>query len=222
MFRTVPIILLVLGCVAGFSVFPGQADESPANPDAEKKPVAGGVPEVVPLPDAEADIPKGPPRPVVRFTAAMHTTRLPWLYRDLTFTRPQDTLVYRFSVNGLDVPPGNYRVALIPYGIQSSLIVSLDNRRYRKRAVRGGRIEIGPIPIRRRILSFYLKAEDVVGKSPLSTVYVYPTDMPFEQARKLAIPFGVYRRALLSLHCEETAEPPIEKSPDSGVDQGSP
>jgi len=214
MFRTVPIILLVLGCVVGLSVLQVQAAESPTSGDEEKSPAAGGAPEVVPLPTAEADLPKGPPRPVVRFTAAMHTTRLPWLYRDLTFTRPQDTLVYRFSVNGLDVPPGNYQVALIPYGIQSSLIVSLDNRLYRKRAVRGGRIELGPVPIRRRMLSFYLKAEDVVGKSPLSTVYLYPTDMPFEQARKLAIPFATYRRALLSLHREETAEPPVEKSPN--------
>ncbi|MBN1343361.1 MAG: hypothetical protein JXQ73_11810 [Phycisphaerae bacterium] len=134
----------------------------------------------------------------LRFDADRFTAHLPWFYHGLPFDKTQTHDIYNFEANGLDLPPGDYTVALIPNKTQATLAVSLDGRTFKQIPVSDGRAELFPVSIRNRMLSLYVKAGDVEHAGPLRSVWVYPPGIDFAQAKDSAGNYTRYRRDIRS------------------------
>ena len=131
---------------------------------------------------------------LLTFNAEDFTAQLPWFYHGLPFDEAQDHDVYCFEVNGLELPPDDYTVALVPKCRQGKLAVGFDGRTFDEIPIRDGRAELAPVAIRNRMLRFYVKAPDATGKSPLDSVCVFPRDIDYAAAKESALPFTTYRR----------------------------
>jgi len=118
------------------------------------------------------------------------TAQLPWFYHGMAFDRWQQHDIFSFEANALELPPGEYSVALLPAGSAASLTVSFDGTRFTETPVREGRAELTPVHIANRMLSFYVKA----ATSPLKSVLIYPVGTSFAAACDSAVPFTKYRR----------------------------
>ncbi|MCX6909487.1 MAG: hypothetical protein NTY01_15795, partial [Verrucomicrobia bacterium] len=78
------------------------------------------------------------------------TAKLPWFYHGLALDRWHQHDIYSFEVNALELPPGEYSVALLPVGNMASLAVSFDGTRFTEAPVREGRTELTPVRIANR------------------------------------------------------------------------
>ncbi|MFA5189204.1 MAG: M14 family zinc carboxypeptidase [Verrucomicrobiia bacterium] len=136
----------------------------------------------------------GPPSERVRLAGADFTAQLPWFYHNLPFERWQRHDVYSFEVNGWDLPPGQYAVALLPRGNPTSLAVGFDGSRFQQVPVRDGRAELPSVRIDNRMLSLYLKTPGAPEGGPLESVLVYPAGEDAASAGNRAVPFAGYRR----------------------------
>ncbi|MFH1264089.1 MAG: hypothetical protein ABIK89_00065, partial [Planctomycetota bacterium] len=134
----------------------------------------------------------------LHFDADDFTAQLPWFYHGLGFEKAQDHDVYSFEVNDLDLPPGEYTIALAPNGREEKLAVSFDGQTFEEIPVKDGRAELPRVGIRNRMLSLYVKVENARGKGPLESVWAYPPDLPFAKARESAEPLKAYRRDIKS------------------------
>ena len=131
---------------------------------------------------------------ILRFDARDFTAQLPWFYHGLPFDTFQEHDVHSFEVNGLELPPGDYTVALLPTGRQEKLAVGFDGQTFNEIPVKDGRAELSGVGIRNRMLRFYVKASDAADEGPLDSVYVYPPDIDHATAKGSAQPFETYRR----------------------------
>ncbi|NQT12554.1 MAG: hypothetical protein HQ582_07395 [Planctomycetes bacterium] len=142
--------------------------------------------------------PKGKPAPKpadrLRFNGGDFTTQLPWFYHGLAFDKPREHDIYSFEVNGLDLPPGDYTVTLVPTDRRSKLAVGFDGREFDDVPVEEGRVDLPGVSIRNRMLSLCVKASEVDGGGPLESVLVYPPDVTFAEAQETAARFERYRR----------------------------
>ena len=136
----------------------------------------------------------GPPKERVRLAGADFTAQLPWFYHDLPLDRWQRHDVYSFEVNGWDLPPGQYAVALQPRGKPAALAIGFDGVRFRETPVRDGHVRLPSVRIDNRMLSLYLKAPGAPDGGPLESVLVYPAGDDASSASKSAAPFTAYRR----------------------------
>ncbi|MBM3862145.1 MAG: hypothetical protein FJ395_21170, partial [Verrucomicrobia bacterium] len=109
----------------------------------------------------------GPQAKPLQLAAADFTAQLPWFYHGLAFDRWQPHDIYSFEANALELPRGDYSVALLPAENVKSLAVSFDGTRFTDVAVRDGRAELSQVHITNRMLSFYVKAR-------LKSVLIYP------------------------------------------------
>lgn len=130
----------------------------------------------------------------LRFDATDFTAQLPWFYHGLAFDKVQDHDVFSFEVNGLDLPPGDYTVALAPEGTPKRLAVGFDGQTFQEFPVRDGRVELAGVGIRNRMLSLYVKAEHAQDQGPLDTVRVYPPQVTSADVVDSAEPLRPYRR----------------------------
>ncbi len=131
---------------------------------------------------------------VLTFNADDFTAQLPWFYHDLPLDQSQDHDVHCFEVNGLELPPGDYAVALFPKGPQTKLAVGFDGHTFNEIPIRDGRAQLPRVPIQNRMLRFYLKAHDPASESPLDSACVYPSNIDYATAKDSAQPFTAYRR----------------------------
>ena len=142
--------------------------------------------------------PKKEPRPkkarILRFDAQDFTAQLPWFYHGLPFDSFQKHDIHNFEVNALELPPGDYTVALIPKGRREKLAVGFDGHAFNEIPVTDGRVELSGVGIRNRMLRFYVKAGSSANEGPLDSVYVYPSDIDHATAKQSAQPFKTYRR----------------------------
>ncbi len=147
-------------------------------------------------PAAADRAPAQPPKVAtgLRFAAADFTAQLPWFYHGMPFERWQGHDVYSFEVNGLEIPPGEYAVALLPQGARASLAVGFDGVHFTDIPVHDGRAELPTQTIDNRLLRFYVQSPGAKPEGPLESVLVYPASMPYAAARDAAIPFTTYRR----------------------------
>jgi len=130
----------------------------------------------------------------LRFAGDDFTARLPWFYHGLPFEKPVKHDIYSFEVNGLELPPGSYSVAIVPKRPRSELAVGFDGRTFQNRPVHEGRAELANVAIRNRMLSFYVKADARAGTGPLESVWVYPSCSAFADVKNSAGRFAEYRR----------------------------
>ncbi|MBN2309872.1 MAG: hypothetical protein JXR94_12935, partial [Candidatus Hydrogenedentes bacterium] len=130
----------------------------------------------------------------LRFEGDAFTAQLPWFYHGLPFDKVQRHDIFSFEVNGLEIPPGDYTVALAPRCEGDALSVSLDGIDWAGVPIEDGRAELHDVSIRNRMLSFYIKAGGLDGRGPLESVWVYAPDVPFSDARERAAAFEAYRR----------------------------
>ena len=128
-----------------------------------------------------------PATPALRLAGADFTARLPWFYHGMAFDRWRRHDIYNFEANSLDLPPGEYRVALVPRTSAASLAVGFDGLRFEQLPVRDGRVELPARRIDNRMLSLYVKC-------PLESVFIWPAGSDFAAARRSAVPFTRYRR----------------------------
>lgn len=128
-----------------------------------------------------------PKASALRFAGDDFSSQLPWFYHGFAFDRARRHDIWSFEANGLDLPPGEYRVALQPRARGASVDVGFDGVRFEPAPVRDGRVELGPLRIDNRMLSLYTK-------TPLETVYVWPAGTEFARARDSAVEFKAYRR----------------------------
>ncbi len=138
--------------------------------------------------------PSGPSSERRRLAAADFTAQLPWFYHNLPFDRWQQHDIYSLEVNGWDLPPGQYTVALLPHGKPTSLAVGFDGIRFQQVPVRDGRAQLAPLRIDNRMLSLYLKTPGAPQGGPLESVLVYPAADDASSASSSAVPFAGYRR----------------------------
>ena len=135
-------------------------------------------------------------RDMLHLAGAAFTAQLPWFYHGLSLRRPRKHDVYSFEANSLTLPPGDYTVAIALEGRRRRTAVGFDGRTFRTRSVRDGRVELHSIGIRNRLLRFYVKAANVTGISPIRSVWVYPPDASFAEAKASAAAFQKYRRSI--------------------------
>jgi len=140
------------------------------------------------------------PKPVdrLRFNGDDFTAKLPWFYHGLRFEKWQEHNCYSFEANGLDLVAGDYTLAIVPKRVCEKLAISLDAKTYREIPVREGRAELANVAVRNRMVSFYVRADNVEGKGPLESVWVYPPSVALAEARDTASPFRRYRRNIRS------------------------
>lgn len=137
------------------------------------------------------------PPGALRLEGADFTAQLPWFYHGLPFDRWQAHDIYSFEANALDLPPGDYAVALLPTGNAAALAVSFDGIRFKEIPVRAGHADLTPFGIRNRMISFYVKGAARGGPPPVRSVLIYPVSTPFATARDSAVRFKKYRRDTL-------------------------
>ena len=130
----------------------------------------------------------------LQFDADDFTAQRPWFYHGLGFDKFQEHDVYSFEVNSLDLSPGDYTVTLVPKGRRGKLAVSFDGQKFDELPVADGRARLAGVSIRNRMLSFYVKADDVPAGGPLESVWVHPPKITFDEAQRSAQPFKRYRR----------------------------
>ena len=166
---------------------------------------------------AKAKPPKGPPPEdvsVLRLDAGRYTAKLPWFYHGMPFEKHREHDIYSFEANALNLVPGEYNVALIPKKAVSHLKVSFDGRTFDDVPVRDGRAVLENVPIRDRILSFYVKGEGSDESGPLTCAWVYPPKMDFEEAREAGVKFRLYRR---DIKLKEREKPRAGKTGTSSI-----
>ncbi|MFH1264357.1 MAG: hypothetical protein ABIK89_01425, partial [Planctomycetota bacterium] len=140
---------------------------------------------------------KGPPADRISLAGDDFTARLPWFYHGLPLDGPREHDAFSFEVNGLELPPGDYTVALVPKGMPASLAVGRDGLTFDELPVRQGHAVLEKLSIRNRMLSFYVKASEAPEVGPLESVLVYPTGVSFAEAVRTAVPWRKYRRDTL-------------------------
>jgi len=130
----------------------------------------------------------------LHFNGDDFTAQLPWFYHGLGFDQVREHDMYSFEVNSLDLRPGNYTVTLVPKSRDVKLAVGFDGRTLSEMPVKDGRVDLPGMSIGNRMLSLYVRAKGVGSGEPLESVWVYPSDVAFAEAKESALPFKRYRR----------------------------
>ncbi len=110
----------------------------------------------------------------IAFNADDFVAKLPWFYHAMPLEKWQDHDIFSYEINALELPPGEYTVALVPRGRPDNLSVGFDGRTFRELPVTQDGVKLPKVAIRNRMLSLYVKAPNVEGKGPLETILIHP------------------------------------------------
>jgi len=128
---------------------------------------------------------------MLRFRADDFTAKLPWFYHGMHLRSQRDHDVLSFEVNGLDLPPGRYDVALVLADPLADLHLSFEGMIFEPLSPKGGIATLHAVDLSRRMLSFFFMAS---GGSPLAEVLVLPQGADPTEALATAPVFDEYVR----------------------------
>ncbi len=131
---------------------------------------------------------------MLRFRADDFTAKLPWFYHGLPFDSPVAHDVLSFEVNSLNLPAGEYDVALLLAEPRAGLEISFDGLAFEWVAADGDAIVLRGVDLSRRMLSVYMRAETQL----LREVVIHAPGVPLDQARAEAPLFEEYVRDIKS------------------------
>jgi hypothetical protein len=114
---------------------------------------------------------------MLRFRADDFTAKLPWFYHGVDFHPPQETSVFNFEVNGVDLPSRIYALTLVLAQPRDTLEISRDGRNFVDCLGRGDLLPMAPVDMETGHLSLFFRADSPDAPNPVSEVRLHPMDM---------------------------------------------
>ncbi|MFO8078748.1 MAG: hypothetical protein R6V07_00455 [Armatimonadota bacterium] len=119
---------------------------------------------------------------MLRFHAEDFTAKLPWFYHGVEFGAPQESDVFNFEVNGLDLPERRYAVTLVLSEPRECLALSHDGIHFIDTPARDRTIPLAPMDVSARRLSLFFRGDTPEAPTPVSEVHLHPLQTSLSDA----------------------------------------